>query len=142
MAEPAIADEIDHDVLVEDLPVAQREPHRGDGGFGVVAVHVEHGRLDHLRDVGAIRRRAAVARIAHREADLVVDDEVDRAARVERARLRQLERLRDHALPGERRVAVDQHGQHLLAERIAAAILARAHGALRRPDSRSRGATD
>ena len=129
VAEAAIADEIDDDVLVEHLPVAQREPHGRDGGFGIVAVHVEHGRLDHLRDVRAVGRRAAVARIAHREADLIVDDEVDRAARIERARLRQLERLGDDALARERRVAVDQHRQHLLAERVAAAILARAHRA-------------
>ncbi len=130
VTEAPVGDEVDHDVLVEHLPVAQREPDRSDRGFRIVAVHVEHGRLDHLRDVGAVRRRAAVARIARREADLIVDHEVHGAARVERARLRELERLRDDALARECRVAVDQHGQHLLAERIAAPVLARAHRAL------------
>jgi hypothetical protein len=40
---------------------------------------MEDGRLDHLRDVGAVPGRAGV--LGDRgEADLVVDDQVDRAA--------------------------------------------------------------
>ena len=48
-------------------------------GFRVLAVDVEDRRLDHLGDVGAVLRRAGVAR-GGGEADLVVDDDVDRAA--------------------------------------------------------------
>ena len=75
-------------------------------------------------------RRARVARLAGGEADLVVDDDVHRAAGAEAARLRQLQRLHHHALAGEGGVAVDQHRQHPLAARVAAPLLARAHRAL------------
>ena len=64
------------------------------------------------------------------EADLIVDDDVDRAAGVEAASLRQLQRLHDDALPGEGGIAVNLHRQHLVALRIAAALLTRAHRAL------------
>ena len=46
------------------------------------------------------------------ELDLVVDDDVDRAAGAVAPQLRQVERLGDHALAGERGVTVDQDWQH------------------------------
>ena len=115
VAELAEADDVDDDVLVELLPVVERELAAQDDRLGIVAVHVQHRRLDHLDDVGAIQRRARVARIRGREADLVVDDDVDRAAGVVAARLRQRQRLHHHALAGERRVAVDDDRQHRVA---------------------------
>jgi hypothetical protein len=54
---------------------------------------------------------------------------VHRAAGVETARLRQLQRLHDDALAGERGIAVNLHRQHLVAELIAAPLLPRAHRA-------------
>src|SRR4029077_8803841 len=91
---------------------------------------MEHRCLDHLGDVGAINRGATVARIAHRETDLVIDHDVDGAARVERARLRELGRFSYYTLASERGVAVDQHGHHLEPKLITATVLSRAHRAL------------
>ena len=82
VAEAAEADEVDEHVLVEALAVVERDLDREQRDLGIVAVHVQDRRLDHLRDVGAERRAARVARIGRREADLVVDDDVDGAARV------------------------------------------------------------
>ena len=90
-----------------------------DDGLGVIAVDVEDRRLDHLRDVRAVGRGARVARVGG-EADLVVDDEVDRAAGAVAAQAGEAEAFGDDALAGERRVAVDQQRHHR------AAILARA----------------
>ena len=56
-------------------------------------------------------RRARVLR-GGGEADLVVDDDVDRAAGAVAAQLGQVQRLGDHALAGERGVAVDEQRQH------------------------------
>ena len=138
----AEADQVDEDVLVEFLPELDRDLDRQQAGLGVVAVDVEDRRLDHLGDVGAIERAARVARIRRGEADLVVDDDVDRAAGAVAARLRQVERLLHDALAGDRRVAVDQHRQHLVeASGPCAGAGARAPS-LRRPGRRSRGATD
>ncbi len=107
----AVADQVDDDVLVERLAVLERQPRDADARLGVVAVHVEDRRLDHPRDVGAVERGARRAGRGG-EADLVVDDQVDRAAGAVAAQLREVERLRDHALAGERRVAVDQQREH------------------------------
>ena len=130
VAEAPVADEVDHHVLVELLAVFDREARGEHHRLRVVAVHVQDRRLDHLRDVAAVERGARVARVVRGESDLVVDDHVHGAAGIEGARLRQLQRLLDHALAGESRVAVDQHGHHLVTRGVPAALLAGAHRAL------------
>ena len=54
VAELAEADDVDHHVLVERLPEIEREARDEQHRLGVVAVHVEDRRLDHLRHVGAV----------------------------------------------------------------------------------------
>ncbi len=102
-----VAEHVDDDRVLKFLPELGRhlggEHHR----LGIVAVHVENRRLDHLGDIGGIRRRARIARIGG-EADLVVDDEVHGAAGAMAAQSRQPEALRDHALAGEGGIAGDQ----------------------------------
>ena len=82
----------------------------GDDGLGVLAVDVEDRHLDHLGDVGAIPGRSALAGRGG-EADLVVHHDVDRAAGLVPGELREVERLGDQPLAGERGVAVDQDRQ-------------------------------
>ncbi len=98
-------------------------------GFGVVAIHVQHRRLDHLDDVGAVQRGAAVARVAGGETNLVVDDYVHGAARGVATGFGQRQSLHDHALAGKGRVAMHQHGQHLQTLGVATAVHTRAHRA-------------
>ena len=57
-----VADHVDDDVLVEPLPVGERQPGDPDAGLGVVAVHVEDRRLDDLRDVGGVVARCGPTR--------------------------------------------------------------------------------
>ena len=111
VAEAAIAEHVDDDGLVELLPELGRDLGGEDDRFRIVAVHVEDRRLDHLRDVGRIGRGAREARIG-READLVVDDEVDRAAGAVALQARQAEAFGDDALAGEGRIAMDQQRHH------------------------------
>ena len=73
----------------------------------IVAVHVENRRLDHLRDVGGIHRRARVLRQSG-ETDLVIDHGVDRAAGAVAVQLRHVQRLGDDPLPRESRVAMNE----------------------------------
>ena len=58
----AVADHVDDDVLVEPLAVRERQPGDAHARLGVVAVHVEDRRLDHLGDVGGVEARAAPTR--------------------------------------------------------------------------------
>jgi hypothetical protein len=130
VAELAEAHDVDDDVLVELLAIVERELGAQHDGLGIVAVHVQHRRLDHLDHVGAVQRRARIARVAGGEADLVVDHQVHRAAGVVAAGLRQRQRLHHDALAGEGRVAVHEHRQHRVAFLVAAAIQARLDRAL------------
>ena len=79
VAVPAVAEHVDDDRLLKLLPEFGRHLGGEHDGFRIVAVDVENRRLDHLGDIGRIRRRPRVARIGG-EADLIVDDEVHRAA--------------------------------------------------------------
>ena len=111
VAEAPVAEHVDDDRLLEFLPELGRDLGGVDHRLRIVAVHVEDRRLDHLGDVGRIGRRARIARIG-READLVVDDEMHGAAGAVAAQAGEAEAFRDHALAGERRVAVDQQRHH------------------------------
>ncbi len=114
MAEAAIAEHVDDDRLVELLPVLDRDLGAEHHRFRIVAVDVEDRRLDELGDVRRVGRGARVARIGG-EADLVVDDEVERAAGAVTAQAREAEAFRDDALAREGRVAVDEQRQDLRA---------------------------
>ena len=122
VAVPPVADHVDDDVLLELLPEREREADDAHRRFRVVAVHVEDRRLHRLGDVGGVHGRTPeVGR--RREADLVVDDDVHGAADVVAGQLREVQRLRDDALAGERGVAVDEHREHLLVRGVVGAVL-------------------
>ena len=107
VAQQAIADEVDDDVLVERGTVGHRHPGAGDDGFGIVGIHVQDRCVDHLRDVGRVVRRST--RLRRRgESELVVDDEVHRSTGAVALDERQVERLGDDALARHRRVAMDE----------------------------------
>ena len=129
VAVPPVADHVDDDVLAEGLPELEREPHHPDARFGVVAVDVEDGRLDHLGDVGRVD--GGPGRVGRGgEAELVVDDEVDGAADAIAAQGGQVQRLGHDALPRKGGVAVEQHWQHLPALPVALLVLLGAGHAL------------
>ena len=129
VAVPPVAHEVDHDVLAERLPEREREPHDPHRGLGVVAVHVEDRRLHHLGDVGRVHARTAGLGSGG-ESELVVHDEVHGAADLVAGDGREVERLRDHPLPGERGVAVHEHRQDGAASLVVALVLLGAGHAL------------
>ena len=110
VAVAAVADHVDDDVLVERLAVFERQLGNAHARLGVVAVDVEDRRLHRLGDIAAVQRAARVLR-AGGEADLVVDDQVDGAADAVALDVAHRQALGDHALAGERGVAVDQDRQ-------------------------------
>ena len=77
--------------------------------------------LDHFRDVRAIFRRTRVCG-QRGETDLVVRDDVNRAADSVALELRHVQHLGDNPLPGHRRVAVDQNRDDLRTLRRVAAV--------------------
>ena len=122
MAELAKTDDVDHHVLAELQAEFQRQLGRQHHGFGVITVHVQYRRFDHLDDVRTVQGRAAVTRVTGGETNLVVDDDMHRAARVIPTGLGQGQRLHHNALPSECCVTVHQHRQNLLAVGVAAPV--------------------
>ncbi|GBD41382.1 hypothetical protein HRbin39_00763 [bacterium HR39] len=114
-----VAPQVDDHVLLELPAVLGGELGHLHHRHRIVAVDVEHRRLDAPRHVGGIGRAAGVGR-ARGEADLVVDDDVDGAADPIAPQLGHLEALVHHALADEGGIAVDQQRPHPLALRIAA----------------------
>ena len=125
----AVAPQLDERVAVEALPEVDGEIDDLADGLGILAVDVEDRDLEHARDVGRVGRRLGVLRRG-READLVVDDDVDGAAHAVAVELRHVERLGDDALAREGRVAVEQERQAARAAAVADAVLLGAHAAL------------
>ncbi len=110
---PAVADEVDEEVELEALPVGPREPRRFDAGHRIVGVDVHDRDLEAARQAARVAGRERLVRIGG-EAELVVRDDVDRAADVPAGEARQVQRFGDDALAGERRVAVDEDAEHFL----------------------------
>ena len=107
VAEAAVADEVDDDVVAEAAAVGHREPDGRDRGLRVIGVDVNDRRVEALREVGRVPGRPALRRVGG-EADLVVGDDVEGpAGRVALERV-QVERLGDDPLARERGVAVQQ----------------------------------
>ena len=116
VAVAAVAEHVDDDVLVERLAVGEGQAGHAHDRLGVVAVDVEDRGLDHLRHVGGVLRGPSGGR-RRGEAELVVDDHVDRAADPVALDVGQVEGLGDHALAGEGGVAVDEHREHRVVAR-------------------------
>ncbi len=130
MAATAVADQVDDDVALELHPIVDGklgdEQHR----LGIVSVHMEDRRLDHLRHVGRILGGASIFLLVGGEADLVVDHDADGAASAVGTGLRHLEGFHHDTLTGDSCVTVDGDRQDLVANRVVATILAGTYGTL------------
>ena len=107
----AVANEVDDDVLIKLLSVFERQFGNTHAGFGVVGVDVEDRCLDELGDIGRVFARACSVRRG-REAELVVDDDVDTAADFVTTDLAEVERFGNDALACKGGVAVNQQRKH------------------------------
>src|SRR5262245_20537847 len=86
-----VADEVNEEVAMEALPVQARQAHSGGAGGGIVRVDVQDGNLEAFGEVASVERRARLVRLGG-EADLVVGDEVNRAASLVAGQPREVER--------------------------------------------------
>ena len=119
---PAVAEQVDDDVLVKFAAVFGGGAGDFDDRFGIVAIDVKDRRLHRLGDVGGVGARPRRRR-GGGKADLVVDDHMDRAAGAKTGQLGQFERFGDEPLPGEGGVAMHQDAGDLAALAVAALLL-------------------
>ena len=122
MAEAAIADHVQHHILVEQLAEFGGDAGCMHHGFRIVAIHMEDRRLHHQRHIGAIGRGARIDRRGG-EADLVVDDEMNGAAGAEALGPGRGEAFRNDALARESGIAMDQQRQHAGAALVVAQLM-------------------
>ena len=130
VTEFAKTSDVNHHVLPKLHAVFQRQLGGQNHRLGVVSIDVKHRRFNHLHNVGAKHRGPHIAWVGSGETNLVVDDDVHRAAGGVATGLRQRQSFLVDALSTKSCVAVHQHGQHLAACGVATAVHARAHRTL------------
>ena len=119
VAVAAVADQVDQEVPLEPRAIGERQPRRLDAGLRVVGVDVDDRDLEAARQPARVRRAERILG-GGGEPELVVGDDVDRAAGRVAGQPAQVQRLGDHALARERRVAVDQDRHAPAPDRTAA----------------------
>src|SRR5215210_2937957 len=108
--EATVADEVDHEVLVELLTVGVGHPRHRHARLWIVGVDVYDGDLEPLGQIARVGRRAGVLPLCG-EPKLVVGDDVYGAAGPVTWQAAQVQRLRRNPLAGERSIPVQQDGQ-------------------------------
>ncbi len=129
VAVTAVAHQIDKDIALEGVTEIQRQTGHKCDRFRVIRVNVENRRLYHFTDVGAVRRGTGIQRVRGGKAHLVVDNDANGAAHFVSPRFGHVQGFLHHALPGDRRVAVNGDRQHFVAARLVQTIETRTHGA-------------
>ncbi len=104
-----VADQVDQEVLTEDVAIFDRHAHRGQAAFRIVGIDMYDRNLEALGQVTGIAGGTRIARRG-REPDLIVRDDVDRAAGGVAGQRRQIQRLGHDALPREGGIAMDEDG--------------------------------
>ncbi len=87
---------------------------------------MEDGALKHLRDIRRINTRLRFRR-RRREADLIINNDVEGAADHVCVELAEIQRLLNHTLTRKCGIAVNQNNQAAITLRIGRAILFRSH---------------
>ncbi len=125
-----VADQVDDDVTLELHAIVDGKLGDEQHCLGIVCVHVEDRRLDHLRHVSRILGGTSIFLLVGGEADLVVDHDADGATGAVGTGLRHLEGFHHHTLTGDSCVTVDGDWQNLVANRVVAAVLTSAYRTL------------
>ena len=114
VTETTIADQVDERVAPELPAEIHGEMHRRDAGVDVVGIDVHDRHVEAFSQIRSVACRTPVRGI-RREADLVICDQVKRAAGLVTGKRLQIEDFRDDALSRKRGVAMNQDRNRSLA---------------------------
>ncbi len=106
-----VPDQIYEKILAVLRTILYAELHYPDARVGVFRVHVNDRHLEALREIARVMSRSSVHRISG-ESDLIVRDDVKRAADAISSQPRHVERLRDDSLTRKCSVTVNHHRHH------------------------------
>ena len=107
VTEPTIAEDVDHNVLLEFLAEFCRHLGRVNHSLWIIPIHVENRGLDHQCDVRWIRRRTREMRRCCK-ADLVVHNHMHGATSFMANQARQAKTFRNNTLTGKGRITMQQ----------------------------------
>jgi len=113
---------VDHDIPLEFLSKIHSQGNHLSNCFGIFAIDMENGDLQHLCDVGSVGCAASLFRLSG-EADLIINHDVQCAACLITLKFAEVQCFLDHSLTCKRCITVDQDGHDLLSLFITAAIL-------------------
>ena len=120
VAVAAIADDVHHNVAAKCRAILRGKLSDAHDRVGIFRVDVKHRNALALGNVRSETRRMLLRRLRG-EADEIVDDDVHGAADGVSLQVREIERFRQNALAGKRRVAV-HHDRPNFVERFARAV--------------------
>ncbi len=123
VAVAAVADDFNHHVGAEGLPVVQGQPRHMSRRLRVLAVDVKNRGRHHFGHVGGVEGRAGIGR-KRGKTNLVVDDDVNGAAGPVPLQLGKVEGLGHHPLAREGGIAMNQNREHPLVASSSGGILA------------------
>lgn len=110
MSVESVANDVDHDVLMEGVAVVNSEFEDCIDDFRFISVDVEDRRFNSFHNIGGVETSAVFLR-GCREANLVVHDDVDNSFRGVSVQRLHLKTFVDNTLSGERGVTVHQHSE-------------------------------
>ncbi len=113
MAQFAEADDINNDIFLELHTVVNGQLRHEDHRFWVIAVDVKNWCFNHFDDIRAIQGRPGVTGIGRREANLIVDHNVNGSTNAVATGHGQIEGFHDYALTGKGCVPMNKHRQDL-----------------------------
>src|SRR5260221_9355541 len=124
----AITEHVDNNIVLEGLAILQRQHGYTRYCFRIFSVYMKNRRLHRLRHIRRIGTSISVFRIS-REANLIIDDNVNSSTRRISAQMRHIEGFGDNSLSGKRGIAMNQQRNNMSARCVRRAVLFRAHPA-------------
>ena len=128
MAPAPVAVHIDHDIALVLVAKVDRKPDNLGRGFRVLAIDVQDRHTQHLRNRGGVDRRSGLP-VGRRKSDLVVDDDVNRAADGVARQLAHVECFLHDPFSSKRGVPVKQDAETMVSLGVAFAVLPGPHAA-------------
>ena len=110
----SVTDDVDDHITAKGLPEIERQLRGVDHLHRAITVHMNDGGLDHFGHVRAVVRTPRILGLRC-EADLVVRDDVNRAASLIAGQLREVQDLSHQSLTSESRITMQKQGNDLLA---------------------------
>ena len=123
----AIAHEIYHHVLLKLIAKIDGQLRYKYNGLWIISVYMENRRLHHFGNIRTVLCGTRICGLAGSETNLIIENNMQRAARSVSTGLRHLKRLHDNALSRKRGVPMNNYWHDRITDRILPPVLPSSH---------------